>query len=617
MTIPAMKTYAGIESIDYYFARHYAQAVDASIRTDAFHLLVALSWHLRQGHTCLPLAEIAGKQLFDDEEQECHGVTFAELTPLIRLARTLAETFEDPQQMVYHRGKLYTARYHDFEQVVAKGVVQRLHARQFTDEDYTRLQKIWRHLFPVTPVLDQDWQQIAVACALTREFAVINGGPGTGKTYTVARLLLALQASSEKALNIKLAAPTGKAAQRLTESVSDSLNGITGADIEPLKARIVTQASTLHRLLGIRPNRVRPRHHSDNPVQCDVLIIDEASMVDLALMARVFRALPDDARVYLVGDANQLPSVESGNVLEALAGNDDDRHLTVPAELAAHVHKLCPHLPGLATDDEQLTTVFSLKVSQRYSGKLAEIAVAVRTGNSDDMLARLTRVSEPVTGLLSLEDVVLMPPPENTDFTKLVKDSFAPLLQATSPASALAAMGQCRWLTPVRNGKESVSELNASVERILQPGKLNGRDIHYTGRPVMVMENDYTQRLFNGDTGVIWPDDNKQLKAWFTDDQGALRAVSLSRLPAVETVYAMTIHKSQGSEFQRVVMWLPEASGKAASLFTRELLYTGLTRAKKGCVMIGHTQRIKEIIAQRATRFSGLQACIEENWHHS
>ncbi len=601
---------ADIEAIDYYFACQFAEITDSI----PFYLLVALSWHLRQGHTCLSLADIAGKRLFDDAEQHCEGVQFDDLTTLVKAARELSEQFGEPQQLVYHRGKLYTARYWQFELTVAEGVVSRTRQRAFSDDDYDRLHQVWPQLFPTMPTLEQDWQQVATACALTRDFAVINGGPGTGKTYTVARLLLALQAASDKPLTIKLAAPTGKAAQRLTESVSNSLHAISGDSIEGIKQRIVTEASTLHRLLGMRPFSIKPKHHSDNLIHCDVLIIDEASMVDLALMTRVFRALPASTSVYLVGDANQLPSVESGNVLEALTPDDDSHDLKVTDALAKHVHRLCPHLPGIAVDEHSLTTVFPLKVSQRYSGKLAEVAVAMRDGDGDRVLNLLTRTSEPVPGLMELEDVVLMPVQQGSGLRKLIKDSFAALSQANSPASALEAMNHCRWLTPVRNGEGGVNTLNEEIERVLQPNRTAGNNGHYIGRPIMVLENDYTQRLFNGDTGVIWPDDSQQLKAWFYDRHGELRAVSLSRLPSVQTVYAMTIHKSQGSEFRNVVMWLPPAQGKAASMVTRELIYTGLTRAKKGCVILAAPERVSAVIQTRAVRYSGLAERIDEKW---
>lgn len=607
-----------VEAIDVYLAQTLCQQheVKKEMLTDdvAFYLIVALSWHLRHGHTCLDLEHIAGSTWFANEESDKAGYTFPSLTVLADTATALATGSAEVEPLIYEPYKLYLSRYQVFEKEVAAGVARRLKTIAFDDKQYDVLRSVWPHLFDCSTHEEQDWQQIATACAITRQFAVINGGPGTGKTYTVARLLIALQAAASAPLNIRLAAPTGKAAQRLTESVSNSLAAITAPCVDAYKTRITTQAQTLHRLLGMRPVQLQPKYHQDNPIHCDVLIIDEASMVDLALMARVIRALPSHAHLYLVGDVNQLPAVESGNVLEALAGSSEEHLTEITGALHTHLLRLCPHLPPIQVNERSINTVFSLKISRRFSGKLAEVAEAIRQGDVSAIDKSVVPWEVSSGNLFENNAVWLTSTTSSTALRELAKQSFSPLLKASTPGEALMAIAECRWLTPTRQGAHGVEALNNLVETSLSNQRVF-RQSHYHGRPIMVMENDYTQRLFNGDTGVIWQDDDGVLRAYFQTAETTLRKVSLSRLPRVETVYAMTIHKSQGSEFKQVVIWMPEASGKAKRLFTRELLYTGLTRAKNGCLLVGDKVRIADILAIKSTRFSGLAQRVEALWY--
>ncbi|MEG3768465.1 exodeoxyribonuclease V subunit alpha [Alteromonas sp. 14N.309.X.WAT.G.H12] len=604
-----------IEAIDYYLAQHLSQRVDGEYKEAAFYLIVALSYFQRHGHSCLNLDAIADKTLFDSDDDSAPrpGIRFAGLTPLIKLAQYLSAHPQTQAYFVYNHGKLYTQRYWEFETVVAQQVLNRIQSRPLSDTALQRIKPVWQRLFSCQNTTVQDWQQLATACAISQQFAVINGGPGTGKTYTVTRLLLALQAASEQPLTIKLAAPTGKAAQRLTESVSDTLQKITGEEVEKLKPFISTNASTLHRLLGVRPLQITPKHHKDNPIHCDVLIIDEASMVDLALMARVLSALESNTSVYLVGDANQLPAVESGNVLEALVGKDNAGTAVVSQAQADLLRRLCPHLPLLPVDDKVLSTVFTLQVSQRFSGKLAVAAKGIREGDVNGLESQIVNLDNLDKTSLIQKDVSQMAFPDGHGLRHLIDASFKPLFNASSPEEALTALSYCRWLSPVRQGEGGVEWLNREVEKRFLSAVYLGGGQHYHGRPIMVTQNDYVQRLFNGDTGVIWADKEGRLRAYFLDNN-KIRSISLARLPKVETVYAMTIHKSQGSEFDHVVIWLPKSTGKAATLFTRELLYTGLTRAKKGCLLVGPSERLRYVIGAQTERFSGLYQRIVAGW---
>ncbi|MEC7451264.1 MAG: AAA family ATPase, partial [Pseudomonadota bacterium] len=343
----------GIEAIDKFVAKEFG-FIDELEQEEQFiwaGILAYLSYMQRNGHSCIYLKDIAGTTLFKEvvAEQEAAlavetnehssngaaaasltlveqteqekapkaGVDVPQLTPLLRILKSALVNEQVAQLFVYSNGKLYSRRYYEFEQEVARNVVKRAALTPLSDEASEKVKQLWPAIFPTETTDQQDWQQIAVAKSLMQRFCVINGGPGTGKTYTVLRLLLALQACDEN-LKIVLAAPTGKAQQRMTESIMNSIDGLRGKLDDTVLNNVPTDAVTLHRLLGLREHGVSTKFNQHNQLSADVLIVDEASMVDLALMTRIVRALPDHARLYFIGDADQLPAVELGNVLEQL-----------------------------------------------------------------------------------------------------------------------------------------------------------------------------------------------------------------------------------------------------------------------------------------------------------
>ncbi|WP_414827772.1 exodeoxyribonuclease V subunit alpha [Alteromonas sp. H39] len=610
MTIDDINTkLEGVAAIDYYFAQTFCEQVqlDEDGQSCWFAILLALSYMQRQGHTCLSLELIAGNVLFSDDEN-ASGITYPSLTRLIQVTRQALSQYAAPVALVYEKGLLYSRRYWQFEDTIAQAIADRQQPILLTDNEYQACEDVWPRLFSVTQCAEQDWQQIAVASTLVQRFSVINGGPGTGKTYTVTRLLLALQAMSGGTLKIQLAAPTGKAAQRLTESVSQSLEQLEGQLDAKLLEAIPRDASTLHRLLGLARFGVRARRDQSAPLDIDVLIVDEASMVDVALMARLMRALPPDVRVYLIGDADQLPAVESGNVLESMIGELPEEP-AVTSSMRAHLVRLCPHLPllPLAANLQADAWVHSLRKSQRFGGKLAEVATAIQSGRTAHALSMISSTAS-AQDALGKEDVLMSALPENPQSLKsLAKASFAALFSCRTPQQALDALRHCRWLTPLRQGPFGVESINRLIEQALAESYSVLPGGQYAGRPIMVVENQYAQRLFNGDVGVLWPDNSGQLKAWFEDAAGGVRALSLSWLPRVETVFAMTVHKSQGSEFSQVVMIVPDSeSAHSQALNNRSLLYTGLTRAKQGALLISNREILSGVIARKQERVSGL-----------
>ncbi|GGF54814.1 exodeoxyribonuclease V subunit alpha [Alteromonas lipolytica] len=597
---------ADIEAIDYFFAREIAQLTQSDNDT-AFMLLLALSQAQRMGNSCLLLSELAGQRRFDRADEDESGFIFAAQDVLAEQAQLLCANEKLAGKLRYHDGRLYTARYWQFEQELVGRIAERMTPLALTAEQMSRLTALWPALFDVTARSTQDWQQVATALCVNRVFAMLSGGPGTGKTYTIARLLMALQVAWQGELNIVLTAPTGKAAQRLTESVAAALAQFADEPALAGYARSLTQpAMTLHRLLGMPRWGIQSRFNQHNPLVADVVIVDESSMIDLALMTRLFRALGKDTRVLLVGDPMQLPSVEAGNVLgdiiAAFATDSDD---VVDSASQKQLHALCPHLPALAVQQELThpTVHFELKQAQRFSGQLADVASAVNLGSIEAIWPSLPELnaaqSQQVDGVAQCGFNVI-----GQAFNTLARQWFGSIASAESLTAAMAQLQAVRWLTPFRQGDWGADVLNQRLEKLLAPGEQRG---FYRGRPIMITENHHGQRLYNGDVGLIWPDEAGVLKAWFAGADNQYRAIPIMRLPRHETVYAMTIHKSQGSEFAHLLLFIPEAPSKqAAQIYSRELIYTGLTRAKQGAVLVTHQAALQAVVARRQQRKTGL-----------
>jgi exodeoxyribonuclease V alpha subunit len=408
---------------------------------------------------------------------------------------------------------------------------------------------------------DDERQRLAAETAVRRRFAVVAGGPGTGKTTTVARILALLLEQGDPL--VALAAPTGKAAARLVEAVREEAGRMDVDDA--VRARLLAlDASTLHRLLGWRPGaHSRFRHHRGNKLPHDVVIVDETSMVPLSLMARLVEAVRADARLILVGDSGQLASIEAGAVLGDIVG---------PAD------------PGRG--------IVVLERGHRFGGAIARVAEAIRGGDADavvDALGGVRWISDPE----ALEPV--------REGAVACAEAVTAAARASDGAAAIAALGAFRVLCAHRRGPYGVSAWTARIERWLAEaidGFGTGGD-WYVGRPLLVTENDYALGLYNGDTGVVLADG-----AAAFERQGQLLGVSPTRLAAVETVYAMTVHKSQGSQFDTAAVVLPDAS---SPLLVRELLYTAVTRARRELVVVAGEEAIRAAVARPVARASGLR----------
>ena len=407
---------------------------------------------------------------------------------------------------------------------------------------------------------------------------LVTGGPGTGKTTTIARLLAALVQQARDTVGaeprIALAAPTGRAAERMAESVRAALQSLAASGTDPgVLAALPTSGTTLHRLLGTIPDSPRFRHDAEHPLSFDIVVVDEASMIDLPLMAKLVDAVPDGARLVLIGDPDQLPSVEAGDVLGGILAAGET---TFPAR-RTHLTKAWRQHEGL---------------------DLAPLAAAVREGDAHPALALMRRGE--LSGVHFHENLT---DPLQAHRDRLL-DHWRTLGDAGGPAQSLALAARLRLLTAVRDGPQGARTLNARIETLLAERGGHAAGGHFHGRLLLVTENSHRHRLFNGDVGICLRGDDGTMLAWFAGDApDAPRAFHPAALPAHDSAFAMTVHKAQGSEFDEAWLVLPAHDSRVLS---RELVYTGITRARRELHVAADPAVLDIALRRHATRWSGL-----------
>jgi exodeoxyribonuclease V alpha subunit len=518
--------------------------------------------------------------------------------------------------LVFDNGLLYLRRYREYERRLATGL-RRIAAHAPADADIAALAPLFVTLFPHAQ--DGDAQARAAAVALLRPLLLVTGGPGTGKTTTITRLLLLLVAQARQAARplprIALAAPTGRAAERMADSLRNAVAGIRalpGIDATLCDA-LPPSASTLHRLLGPIPDSPRFRCDGDNPLPFDVVVVDEASMVDLPLMCKLVEAVADGARLVLLGDRDQLPSVEAGDVLAAIvdAAGDD---ASVPAQLSGLFAgpasaARSSQSPGADDNARQMPLLqgsqqgplaghrVHLQRGYRQSTALAlaPLAGAVREGDADAALALLRGGT--LAGVHFHEG--LLDPLSGATRGPLLQ-GWRDIADAASPQAALQLASRVRLLTALRDGAQGASMLNARIEEALAG---THRERYFHGRLLLVTENSYRHQLFNGDIGVCLRGDDGVIVAWFAGGDDGVRGFHPAALPAHSGAFAMTVHKAQGSEFDAVWLQLPRVDARPLS---RELLYTAITRARDALHLCANEAVLRAALARRATRISGL-----------
>ncbi|RQW63105.1 exodeoxyribonuclease V subunit alpha [Vibrio viridaestus] len=465
-------------------------------------------------------------------------------------------------------------------------------------------------LIPESATLN--WQKVAAAVAISQPFSVISGGPGTGKTTTVAKLLAALVEASveqESPPTIKLVAPTGKAAARLTESIGMAIENLP---IEPnIREHIPTQAGTIHRLLGAIPNRANFRHDKSNPLHLDILIVDEASMVDLSLMYKLFDAIPSHAKVILLGDKDQLASVEAGAVLGDICSFQKYGYSASHAKLIEQLTGFqAKFLQGKGASPVIANSLCMLQKSYRFNSRsgIGQLAKSVNKGNGQDIVQALESDYSDVhfseLSASSYQFIIDKLIEEYQPYLSIINDDVSTDTE-NQAALALRAFSKCRMLCAVRDGDFGVYGVNERVEKRLRARKKIRitEDSWYPGRPVMIIKNDHNLGVYNGDIGLCMNDEQGRLKVYFDLPDGTVKGILPSRLPQHETAYAMTIHKSQGSEFDTTLLMLPP---EYSPIVTRELIYTGITRAKSSLYLLANKTVFLRGVKTLTSRASGL-----------
>lgn len=524
---------------------------------------LASRWR-KSGHLCVTLTEVVS-------EPSLEAPPLADWLESLHASGVVGAPGEFKPLILDAQSRLYLYRYWNYEQQLAKAILTR---RGLPAEfDAERLADGLDRLFPTSPG-EKNWQRKAAELAVRQRLCVITGGPGTGKTRTVVGVLALL--IEQGVQRIALAAPTGKAAARLKESLRAGKLALDCG--EEVREAIPDDVTTLHRLLGARPGTTEMRHHAGHQLPVDAVVIDEASMVDVPLMARLTAALPAKARLILLGDRHQLASVEAGQALSDICGPGGD-------------------------------STVELQRNYRFGNDsgIAQLSAAVNAGDADEAMRLLADNACP--------EVRWRPLPEPTRLAERLDETLLPIwserFPEQDPTAALAQFARHQILCAVHAGTFGRSTLNETVERILaEHFFINPSERWYAGRPVMIQRNDPSLQLFNGDTGILLPDPaaDGKLRAWFSAD-GELHRHLPSRLPPHETAYAMTVHKSQGSEFDEVLVVLP---GRDVPVLTRELIYTATTRARRGVEIWADEAILRASIARQVERSSGLRDALSD-----
>ncbi|MBT4266025.1 MAG: exodeoxyribonuclease V subunit alpha [Deltaproteobacteria bacterium] len=580
--------------------RHFAEfmlRLSGSSAPEFFLACGLVSHRAEQGDVCLNLADYAEKAVTKFSVNQAQEVICPPLQSWIEILQK-CKTVGKPGErapLILDTGsttpRLYLLRYWQYEHRLTDYIGHSV-AQAPLNLDRELLSLGLKRLFPGNGK-DPDMQAIAARAALEKKFCVITGGPGTGKTSTVLKIIiLLLEQPGELPLKLALVAPTGKAANRLKESIQSSLTQVDQQILstEKVLSEIPTETSTIHRLLGSIRNSPRFKFNKHNPLPHDCIIVDEVSMVDLALMSKLVEALNPTCRLILLGDKNQLSSVESGSVLGDICFE--------------------PELSGNTESTPLTSTTVNLVKSYRFdeNSGIGRLSALINDGQANKSLELL--IQSPSADLSWKQ---IPPPGESKQFLmETILPHYRSYFDTKSAVKAFRKVSQFGVLCALRSGLYGAIAINRQIEDILTEAKLIPPETTwYSGRPVMITRNDYNLQLFNGDIGIILPDreDDDRLKVFFDLGEKGYRKIVPVRLPEHESAYAMTIHKSQGSEFDRVLILL---SDQDALVLSRELIYTGISRAREAVEIWGDEKVFLKAICRRTERSSGLKEALSE-----
>ncbi len=597
---------------------HFARFIGRISGSQAQEIILAaalVSRVTREGSICLDLPSIERRPLSENNDDTDTMIlpALAKWSDVLLGCKLVGRPDDYKPLILDNHMRLYLHRYWEYERALIDFVRDRVQNRGGKNNeddsgvtDIGLFRKSLSRLFP--GAWDDDGHaRIAAVTAVLKRFSVITGSPGTGKTTVVAKVLaLLIEHSKGKILPIALAAPTGKAAFRLEESIGKNREKLAAPDA--VKAAIPANATTIHRLLGSLKDSPYFRFNKKNPLPFNLVVVDEASMVDLPLMSKLVQAMPEKGRLILLGDRDQLSSVEAGAVLGDICGAGESKPYS--SFFVETFKTLTGHdLPGFDASSVPgiQDCIVELKKNYRFAEDqgISRVCKEIKSGNGE---GAMNIMRSGVYRDITWSD--LGPDAMVSAIREVVNEKFKQYLKVTNlhqfTEHLLDSFEEFRILCAVRSGPYGVMALNRLVERVLkEAGILKPEGRWYSGRPIMITRNDYNLRLFNGDVGVILPDyrEDNELRAFFRDGAGNIRKFPPVMLPEHETVFAMTVHKSQGSEFGTVLLILPDYD---SPVLTRELIYTGITRAKTNAEIWGNEAIFRAAVSRRTVRQSGL-----------
>ncbi|MBK0384409.1 exodeoxyribonuclease V subunit alpha [Pedobacter sp. SD-b] len=557
-----------------------------------------VSKKLAQGNICLNL----GEQITEKEELLSYFNIDQLSIDKVKKEKMVSLKGEEKQPFILHQNRLYLQRYFNYE----SKILESINRFKNDSEEARRINQLETHqvfiksLFPSSPNIN-NWQLVAAVNSFINNFTIITGGPGTGKTTTVAKILAILYKLNPD-LKVALAAPTGKAAARMAESLKQAKLKVDDKIQEKFRH---LQPATIHRLLGYIPDSPYFKHNSENPLLVDVLIVDESSMIDVALFSKLLDAVDENTKLILLGDKDQLASVEAGSLFGdlCLAQKElnvfDDKRTTLINNL---IDEESARIPITKIDGDIKHPLFQriieLRHSYRFSNK-EEIGLFSKAIINNDENVIKGFINKKENGQVTID----------TEFNPSIFNNFVSgyedYIKEPNTKQALKKLNNLRVLCAIREGEQGLYLTNRRIENYLSDKNLITKGLEfYLHRPIMITKNNYALGLFNGDIGIIREDENKVLRAFFENSEGEIVSVLPGLLAEVETVFAMTIHKSQGSEFDKVLIILPQTEN--IHILTRELLYTGLTRAKEKVVLQATEAVILESAAAKVERASGI-----------
>jgi len=605
-----------LSEIDVHFGK-FITDLDKNDNTDIFIAAAFVSRATGDGNGYLDLNSMTRKPIHLDinGEDRFKSPKLSEWLKVLRQSRAVGRPGEFRPLILDEKNRLYLYRYWDYENRLSTTIKNRI-KEDIQGIDKSILMDSLNRLFTNNGIDEFNWQKVAGVIAAYKKFCVVTGGPGTGKTFTTAKILaLLLELSRKNKLSILLAAPTGKAASRISESIKVAKKTLNCSD--DIIDAIPSEAYTIHRMLKTIPGSPYFYHNVENPLTADIIVVDEVSMVDLALMAKLLSAVKNDARIILIGDRDQLASVEAGFVMADICDRDNvhlfSEHFCNQFEKLTQC-KMEVSSKKVKADPGLYDCMVVLKMSYRFidASGIGECSRAVNNGKFDETRSILKSNPDQIhwKKISGPKDLSMALPRE-------VINGYSDYLNCRDPNRALELFNRFRILSAVKFGALGVTELNRLTEDILNRNGLIELDNvptypWYKGRPVLITRNDYNLELFNGDIGITMsePDsESKDLYVYFSGASGKPRRFLPHRLPEHETAYAMTVHKSQGSEFETALLILPVQD---YPVLTRELLYTGITRAKNHISIWGREEIIKTTILRKINRNSGLKDALWE-----